>query len=511
MMDVPDGYADAVVSTDRTIDVYISIGTGIDTTAADDITTVTGSFLPMSNTAQLADAIYYITDGLATFEGDGIPTSGTAIVPPAVPTDYPPETGIWSSGISDASGNISFSLTIQLAKAHSSALRVYTGVKVMAATATFYNGSASTAKTFACSDDWMEIADVMTYDRIVISVTKISGAYRHVRIVECEFGASVALSKTEIGGEVVLIREADPTESTMPVDELDISVLNVSGAFDTDNPSTRLGELAIGYPVWLSFTVNKADGTRFTVQHGRYWIGQLDSSDTRLNITAFDARHTLADMSIAWSIPAEQSVGKAIDDLLTDIGIPHTVEADIFQLMPDATVSFGSDTTLAEDLIKVTQAYGINLIPDRQGSIIVTRTWPAGTYGAVPYDTVYSWPSPKQSTRYNVVTVAYGTAKTDVVETDLRTDPSESRVALMISDNPMITTEARATATMNRLVGRISAETSEAEWRGDPAMDLGDTVQIPGRWTQDSPRSYKATYIEETYDGTYRAIIRGTR
>lgn len=42
MMDVPDGYADAVVSTDRTIDVYISIGTGIDTTAADDITTVTG-------------------------------------------------------------------------------------------------------------------------------------------------------------------------------------------------------------------------------------------------------------------------------------------------------------------------------------------------------------------------------------------------------------------------------------------------------------------------------------
>ena len=297
----------------------------------------------------------------------------------------------------------------------------------------------------------------------------------------------------------------------MPVDELDISVLNVSGAFDTDNPSTRLGELAIGYPVWLSFTVNKADGTRFTVQHGRYWIGQLDSSDTRLDITAFDARHTLADMSIAWSIPAEQSVGKAIDDLLTDIGIPHTVEADIFQLMPDASVAFGSDTTLAEDLIKVTQAYGINLIPDRQGSVIVTRTWPAGTYGTVPYDTVYSWPSPKQSTRYNVVSVSYGPGKTDVVETDLRTDPSESRVALMISDNPMITTEARATATMNRLVGRISAETSEAEWRGDPAMDLGDTVQIPGRWTQDSPRSYKATYIEETYDGTYRAVVRGTR
>lgn len=511
MMDVPDGYADAVVSTDRTVDVYISIGTGIDTTAADDLTAVSGPFLPMSNTAQLADAIYYITDGLATFEGDGIPTSGTAIVPPAVPTDYPPETGIWSSGISDASGAVAFSFTIQLAKAHSSALRVYTGVKVLSASATFHNGTESTTKAFTCSDDWIEITDVMTYDKIVVSVTKIDGAYRHVRIVECEFGASVALSKTEIGGEVVLIRETDPTEQTMPVDELDISVLNVSGAFDADNPSSRLGELAIGYPIWLSFTVNSAEGQRFTVKHGRYWIGQLDSSETRLDITAFDARHTLADTSIAWAIPAGQSVGKAVDDLLTDIGIPHTVEADLFQVMPDASASFGSDSTLADDLIQVGQAYGVYLVPDRQGSIHVTHAWPSGTYGAVPYDTVYSWPSPKQSTRYNVVSVSYGQNKEDKVETDLRTDPGESRVVLQVSGNPMITTQARATETMNRLVGRISAETSEAEWRGDPALDLGDTIKIPGRWTQDAPRAYKATYIEETYDGTYRMTVRGTR
>lgn len=510
MYATPSGYPDAVASPDRTVDAYLSIGTGIDTTAADDITAISGSFLPMSNTAQVTDAIYYMTEGLATFEGDGIPTSGSAIVPPSAPQGYPPETGIWSSAISDSTGAISFTTSLTFSKAHSSALRIYTGRKVTSATATFTNGSASTTKAFVVSDDWMEVSDVMTYTGITIAISGIDGAYRHARIVEIEFGASVALSKTELGGEVTLIRELDPTEQTIPTDELDLSIINVGGDFDTDNPSSRLGELAIGFPIWLSFTVVSATGARTTVPCGRYWVSQLDSSDTRVDIIAFDARHTLASIYGTWSLSTTQSIGKALDDVLTSASIPHEVDTALFQVMPDADAAFDSGTSLADDLVQIMQAYGIYLVPDRFGSVAVTTEWPAGAYGEVPTATMFAWPSPKQQTRYNVVSVEFG-PDGETVETDLRTNASESRSVLQISGNPLIATQEKASTVMARLVARLASDAIEFEWRGDPAMDVGDSLQAPGRWTQSTPRTYKATYIETTYDGSYRAVVRGSR
>lgn len=71
MYDAPSGYSDAVVSDNRTIDIFLSVGLGMDTTAADDLESVGGTFLPMSNTDQVIDAVYYLTSEMATFEGDG--------------------------------------------------------------------------------------------------------------------------------------------------------------------------------------------------------------------------------------------------------------------------------------------------------------------------------------------------------------------------------------------------------------------------------------------------------
>ncbi len=519
MYATPTGYADAVTSQDRTVDIVLSIGTGIDNTAADDLSSIGGSFLPMTNTSQATDAIYYMTDELATFEGYGIKTSVSAgiIAPPLEAVHYPPETSIWSECISDADGAISFNFTLNLSAEHSSALRIYTtGPSVTEASAVFTDsdGTAVT-KAFACYDGYIEVKDVMTYTAIAVSISKISAAFRHVRIVEVEFGASISISKSEVGGEVTVIRELDPTEKSAPMGELDVTILNVTGTFDPDNPSTRLGEIQVGYPLYLSFVV-KADGKQYTVPSGRYVIGERDSTDTRLTLAAFDARFSLSELYTAWTIPADQSLGKTLDDLLTDYSIPHIVNDALYEMMPDAAHAFDDDTALSDDLLTIQQAYGIFFIPDHRGSIELTPTWPTDAYGSIPTATIFSWPSPKQTKRYNYVQVGYkvteGTAtKTYYVETDLREDPTEGKVVLQVTDNKFITTAARATQLMNRLISRLYDEEVESEWRGDPAMDLGDVVEIPGKWTQDEPRSYKMTYIEETYDGSYRATIRGTR
>ena len=520
MYDAPTGYSDAVVSDNRTIDIFLSVGLGMDTTAADDLESVGGSFLPMSNTDQVIDAVYYLTSEMATFEGDGIKTSSSAgmLAPPITAVAYPPEVGIWSEDISDASGAISFSFSLTLSQAHTSAIQIYTeGPAVLEASATFTLEDGSTVtKACTCMGTYFNVPDSLTYTSISITVTKLDAPYRHVRVVEVEFGASRAFSNSEIGGEVSIIREIDPTEQTMPMDELDVSVLNVTGELDPDNPSSRLEELHIGQSFVLSFTVTSDAGKKYTIPCGRYWIGERDASDTRLELTAFDARYRLSTIYAAWSISTSKSLGQTLEELLSDYMVPHIVDEDLYEMMPDTSYTFDDSTPISDDLLQVMQAYAIYCIPDRQGSIKVTATWPGDTYGSVPVGTIYSWPSPKQQQAYNYISIGYTVTSGDVstiyyVETDLRTDQTEGKNILQIGNNPLITTSTRATALMTRIISRLYTEEVEAEWRGDPAMDLGDTVSIPGRWTQSEPRSYGITYMEEVYDGGFRVTMRGTR
>lgn len=518
--DADEDYKAAVHSDDRAISIFISIGVGADTTAADDLSGVDGSFLPMSNTDQVVDAVYYLTEELATFEAYGIKTSASAgmIAPPLESVAYPPEVGVWSDCISDADGSIDVTVDLTLSAEHTSALQIYTvGPNVLAATATFTaaDGTAVTADC-TCMDGYFNVPISMTYSSISIHVTRLDDAYRHLRIAEVEFGASIAYSNKDISGEVAVIHECDPFEKSMPVDELDMDIVNVSGELDVDNPVTKLGTLALGTSLLLSFTVTDADGKRRTVPRGRYWIGERKASDTRISISAFDARYRLSSIYSAWSIPADTSLGQTLEEFMTDNMIPHLVDESLYTVMPDTDHEFDEDSSLLDDLLTIQQAYAIYFVPDHQGSIQVTQTWPADTYGQVPVGTIFGWPSPKQSKSYNYIKVGYKvvegtTKKTYYVTTDLRTDTTEAKSTLEIGSNGLITTEARATAVMNRLISRLYSEQVEADIRGDPAMDLGDVVEIPGKWTQEAPRSYKVTYIEETYDGTYRATVRGTR
>lgn len=513
-------YKDALVATDSTFDVYISVGTGIDTTAADDLTGVSGTFLPMSNISQVTDAVYALTPGLATFEGDGIPTALSAgmIVPPLTPTHYPPEAGMWSDAISAADGTLGFVFTIQLSQAHTSAIRIYTdGPAVTEATAVFSDGSSSESVVMECSAGYMTVVEPRTYTSIQITVSKLEAPYRHLRIVEIEFGASAAISTSELRGEVTYIAENDPMEQSMPMYELDFEIINVEGDYDLDKPDSRLAEFAIGYPVNLSFTLNDADGNRYTVPCGRFVIGERSSSDTSVSITAFDGRWMLSNVYVEWTLSATQSIGKTLDDLLTDYGVPHIVDTDLYELMPDAEYRFSDESSILDDLLDIQQAYAIWFVPGRDGSISVTTDSPVGTYGTVPTAGIYSWPTPQQITRYNYVSVGYVTKDSNGVETtlyveqDLRTDPSEARSVLQISGNGLIGTETRAQSILSRLVTAVYTEEAETEWIGDPAMDLADSVSTPGRWTQEVPRAYSVRYVECVFNGAFRQTIRGTR
>lgn len=513
-----EGYREAVSSDDRTVAVYLSVGMGIDTTAADDVQ-VDGQILEMSDKDDLVDAIYTIEPGLATFEGDGIPTAlSNGCIAPPVSAGTSMEVGVWSASISDAVGVIAFGLTLTFGGAqHTSALTVYTaGPDITSAKATYtLADGTTTVKEFSCYAGYIQISEVVTYTRIVISIQALDAPYRHVRISEVEFGASSAISSRELAGEIVLIRESDPTELSAPLQELDISILNVEGTYDPDNPDGRFDRFGIGTPITASYTVCEG-AKRWTVPCGRYIIGERRSLSTRLELTAFDMRYTLSTVYASWTMPRGRSIGATLDELMISYSIPHLVDADLLGLMPDEAHTFDDSTSVADDLLTIQQAYEVYCIPDRTGILHITSEWPADGYGTVAPAVMYDWPRPRQKAGYNYVQVgwtstdAQGTAVIQYASADLRTDVSEVKSVLQISGNPLITTKTRAEDVLSRLVARIGAQEVELSWRGDPAMDLGDTVQIPGRWTQDAPGSYIVTYMEDVFDGSYSSTMRST-
>ncbi|MGN0138489.1 MAG: hypothetical protein ACI381_07785 [Candidatus Methanomethylophilaceae archaeon] len=508
MYSMPSGYSTAVGSSDRVVSAQVVIGANADGTAADDISSVSSTArLPMSNVGQLTDMVYTLAQGLATYEGDGIPTSVGAmmIAPPVSGDDTRLETGVWSNAVSGSTGSLSFTLTLNFNTTHTSAVRVYTnGPKVTAATITF----GSTAVAATCYDGYFEVPTARSYSTLAISVMKIAEAYMHLRIVEIEFGSSLTLSSAKIAGTITAIDEMDPSELSIPMSELDVSLINVLGEYDADNPDTLLGEVAIGTPINLNFVVASGSAS-YTVPFGRYVVTERTSSDTQVTLVAFDHRSKLSGFYRTVEISTSTSLGDTIDEILTYFDVPHSIDTSLFTTFPWSSHTFDESTSILDDLLCIQQAYGIYFLADRDGTIHVTGTWPTGQAGTVDTGTIYKWPSIQQTTRYNFISVSYGKETYDL---DLRPDGSQDEKSLLlISNNPLIPSASVASAVASRISAHLHEEETETEWRGDPAMDLGDYVTVPGKWTQTSPRTYRIRRREISFDGVMRQKIRGTR
>ena len=499
MYSAPSGYEDVAQAIDRAESIYMSMGSDIDNTAADDLDGFTGSSLPLSNPAQLADAIYIIDGNLATYEGDGIPTAtGAAVrVPPTAPAATI-RTGWWSSAISDADGLITAVLTMSLTASHTSALTIYTdGPNILAGTATFHNGNDDTEVQLECHQGYAVASGSNTYDSITLSITQLDQPYRHLRIVEFEFGDSITISAESLGHEVTYIDEIDPLGQGMPMRELDFDLINVNGEYDEDNPASRFERLAIGNPINLSFTLYGGGG-QYTVPMGRFVLAEKRPNGNCLTVVAYDTRWHLTRSYDAWAISSAEDLGTALDRLLTSVEMAHEIDPDVFSIYPVANYAFGTDTDVLADIQAVCQAYGLVCVPDRYGTILILTDHPSDDYGLMPPTMQFSWPESSQLTRYNYIDVYYGNSH---YTRDLRSDPNTARAVVTVS-NPLIVTEAQAIAVCNRIAAHIWARAVTVKWVSDPALDLYDDVDVYSRWTlNDEAATFRPVKREVTFNG----------
>ena len=508
MIETDQAYKDAISARERSINVYMPIGFGIDNTAADDISAHPYDGLPMSSSAQLTDANYVMTSGLATFEADGIPTAVSAGMRtgPIEAAVLPIEAGVWSDDISDAEGNLQWSIQLSFSAVHSSALTLYTpDVHILEAEVVYSKAGTETLRqTYQSTSSDFRITDTAEYDSITVNIHKVDQPYKHLRIVEFEFGSSVTLSRSAVTGEVTFIAERDRTGLDMPLNELDFSIINDGWVYDFDSDDEQARAVEVGKPLELSYSIETSDG-RKTIQAGRFIIRDIDLKDTTADVTCYDPRVLFTDVNAAWSIPTTTSIGDALDALCEDLGISHLCDDSLYTTYPPRDLSFDEESTYMDDLVDIFQLMGLEMVPGADG---ILRLGPISTptdYGAVTTANMYSYPQRKtDSNPYNYIRAHYGEGS-DSVDLDLRTDTTVAISQLSVR-NPLVMTQAEAQTILNRLASSLSLSELQVEWTGDPALEVGDLVGFPGRWS--TAVSRYLTYQELTFDGGLRAESR---
>ena len=509
MFSATQDYKDAMHAMTREVDLVISIGYNIDQTAADDITSITATKLELSNTSQVVDAIYELDRKLATFEGYGIKTSGGMTAPPITSVAYPPEAGLWSDVISDGDGAISWTMTIEFGSAHTSGLTIYTReTQVTAAHVKFYkNGSLTDEGDMTTSSGYIQYSDLAEYDKIVVSVTELEQAFSHVRITEIEFGASQTFNKSSLTGTVEIIEEEDPLMLSIPLNELDFDILNVDGKYDPDNSVGDYDSIKIGYTATVGITCSLEGGATETIPLGSFIIYNKEAVDNRLRVVCYDPRIFLRDTFQPWSLNTSTSWGLQLTALFTAMHVPHLIDNALLSVNPDKAIAFDGSESLLQCFLYLQQYYGLYLVPERDGYLHATMTKPSDDYGDMDSDMQFVYPRPSHFTTYNFISVVYDQQNGTTYDIDLRPDSRQVQSQILIR-NPLITTSAKAQEVANAILAKFYDDMVEVDWRTDALTDIGDTVGLNGRWSENTTE-YTVIRQDTSYDGSLYATLKG--
>lgn len=494
----------------------ITIGMGIDSTAAADISSVEGDNLAFSNPRQLFD-YYYETDNLATYEGDGIQTSVSAnvVVPPISSVDAPPFVGVWSRAISDASGTIDYSFTVNFNNSHSSAISFYlNSMDAEGSLEIYLNGTLTQTIPFTTSGSAFVASTVMTFDKFIIHFTKTTQPYVHVKLAEIEFGTVRSLSNSELTDTINVIEEVDLMQSSIPLNELDFSLINVDGKYDIDNVdeyghNKDLEDVAVGTPVALSFKL--IEGATETIHVlGRYIITRHNADEDKLQITAQDYRTVIQNKSATITLDTTVQIASSISIMLSTFSVPHVIEDSARNIYPTRNYTFKGDSALTQ-LLYIQQMYEIFVVPGRDGNLHIVGSMPSGTATPLTQDLMVSYPKPSLTTIYNYITIDYGDSDNrQSYNRDLRTDPYEL-VGAFIVDNPLVYTQEEAEALADRIEDMMFTQLYSAEAIGDPTFETFKEVAIEGRFSAGNPLTYRINTLEFEYDGGLTMRLEGVR
>lgn len=329
---------------------------------------------------------------------------------------------------------------------------------------------------------------------------------QRVRVSEITFGIKARYDGDKIA-KVSLVQAADIAAETLPSAELSAVVDNSDSFFDILAPDNVFAYLQTGkQPVSATVVINGE-----SVSLGKFYYSNAKASTDGLTITlrANDKILTL-DKAVATPGAEEMSLWLAVNEILVGTGIKAAygwgyLENPRAHLVCNA---YPENCTKREALRLLAQAARCSCWMDRDGFLrfgLLDVGMPVERIGA---DELYN---------FNGLELAESVDAVEVIARQTEDENGEKVENIFVSgagenlasvNNPCVAlSEGQAVADWLRLCYRRRRK-FRANNQGDPALDVGDTVEIADAYGQTLPAVM--TGVKLTYDGILTAETKAT-
>jgi hypothetical protein len=401
MITTSSAYQTAVVASSRRTKGRI-IFEITDTTAKSDISslTVTGE-ADISKKAQIYNEVRDMTGKYATGENDYWLADDSFHLPPkSAESGF--EIGWWSAALSQA--DKTFAVTQEV-------LFTFTGDHSSIGISITFDKLAGvvpedfTIQALDSSDVQIDIDTVTgntsslyiweqnltNYRKIKISITKMSAAYRRVRITEVDFGIIQEYEGNELIRMSVL-EEVDPTSSSVTTNEVKFTVDNQDKAFDILNPAGLYSYLERKQQIFAYIGVETTTGNFEYIPCGVYYLSDWTSDRGTLtaSFTARDIFEQLGESLYRNAIYADITLETLIDNIMSDAGVTdYSVDSSLTSI----TVKGYLPIVSHREALQMAAVAGECIIySDRDGTIQIKPAGASSTGVTIGLDNMYNSP-----------------------------------------------------------------------------------------------------------------------
>jgi hypothetical protein len=506
-------YDSAVYATARSVTGKVAFAI-VDTTAAGDVSSITVTTqAAISNKDQSANGNLDPTYNLATWEVDRFRLDGSFSFPDSTLANNG-EVGY----ISDAFCNLSRvwtanpTITVQFTGDHSSA-----GISVVFDevnneyaedfTITIYDSSNTIIETLTVTANtdsiYSHIENFSNYRKVELEIQKWNVADRRARVLEIAFGV-VQVYTDESLIRMSLIEDMDLITGTLPSPEFKFTVDNSSKLFNILNPTGFYFFLQQRQPILAKLGVDIGGGFSYSVPLGNFQLVEWVSDEGTLT-ASFTARtnlDTMANFDYEQLTTNSQSLYDLAEDLFTTCGITNYSIDTALQSI--TTNSMAKKTTCRNALQMVAIAGEANIFVTRNNTITIKQLTLGTSNDRINFDNAYKEPEIKLDPIVKQVDVTHWSNLSTSAISSVTSSATAGDV-LKIENNTFINNGTRATAVANWI---LSQKNNRAEyrinWRGNPAQELADVIDIENAYTTD-----KKGYIIKNdirYEGYLSAV-----
>ena len=352
--------------------------------------------------------------------------------------------------------------------------------------------------------------DIKEYNRIDIIVKKWCLPHHRARLEEVMIGLTKVYSKGDLFS-YSHSQSVDPISTSLPKNEIKFSLDNVDGNYNPYNPNGIAKYLMERQAIKVRYGLKMDDKSVEWIKGGTFYLSEWYARQN--DITAeFTARDVLEFMSTVR--PAETSLPSGsrnlynlANTLLTEAKIPTTwvIAEELKNITTSAPLP---EDTYGNLLQLIANAGECVIYQDREGVLHIAKLTEDATDYKINQFNSYSKSEITLSKPVKEVIVKYYTytSPTDSTSDEVvHTVSAEGEIITI--DNPLITSEGRATSVANWLAGYLSHRASlDSSWRADVRLDALDIVTNENAYTSNK---VLMTDVEFKYNGAFTGTGKG--